>query len=1526
MDTRPPDVLHRPRDRDSHDLSVQLTRYSVVDSMLLSLAGFPGDPSAALPSTFDPNLVQPVPPTSTHPDPYLVPPQPNGQPTRAHSHSSSYSELKTTNIDDIASKYSAYHAQARANAPLVPTPRTPDAARSRNTNSFPPSTALAPNATEAEMPYPTRSSSKHARKTSNGSNKDMGAVPVLSGHASPMVHVPTRGASFDTSVHDGGLRNTSRRAPRPPPLSSPEPEIYDYDDADAAPTPTIPGGPRRHKDSISSTAPPSVTPRKGPSRQNSVKSSRTFRKSKAAQQQNGNPNQDPSTIMDQARQFVSATNNLRNAQVVSTSASSVPSAVTSPTAASRLKSIPSPPAHAPKEKTGFFRRVFGGSSKHQKEEEPPATSSTTSERPRTQPSQQYSSSSYKSISRPPTQGADSSSRGDNVNQHHTLRKSSSSFFRRHRKRSIDQNMDAIPPVPPLNFPTQQSQQVQQPQQPPQHAAVNKINLMPGLRGSEDYSLRNVMAPYLSNDSSKHGHVPASQLSEKSSPLMNPLSNNASLQAEALGNSGPTRIASASGAIRTREDGDSRQLPTRSFSDLPSSSPTLDTSTSFYDSTHESSTLVDSLHSEAPMPSRPAPVPKKASSLGVHIPTSRDHLSLSVRTSSNDRPLLSPISDRSFYSAHRSLSSGTAARPQLDVDDDFLIPQESANSSHSSPQPPRNNRVWLRPSDSEEKIGERAKQQSETAKTFNGLFSEPLSVDFEEDNDKDIFHSVESLPIVQIDAKNVDMSSASNITDQDRELAQQIYDGDETNITKSSAAAWLGQNAAPNARTRHAYMELYDWTGSNILASFRELCTRLILRAESQELDRVIDAFSDRWCEANPAHGFKDKHVVHILAYSLLMLNTDLHIAESAQRMTRSQFVKNTLPTLRSVADSSVENSETIRQRQKQDRGALSTDNPSTPLTPQFAQGERPSLDVIVNRNRFSRLPPTRSDSEGGPPEGEGSNILVNAPWEGSMKGWEAQVETVLKEFYTSIRTVHLPLHGSNERSTSELPRGRQQSGATLSVVASALRRTPSVLSKAPSENASFRGRPGDMRSSQSRFASKSRNRPRMYPSSTFTFGSSRTSLDDGSMWSPAASTFTKHSFGKTQTSMSVESLGTWTRGLAPIGFANAVSRKIIREENAADNIASSADSIDLEGRAIPLLENEDLELQGAPWAKEGILTHIQWTGTNGKRHKERNRPVEIFAVVSKGCMRLFSFPGSQSTSGKSALRHLRQHKNKPSSSSGNSGKVVGGGNWQDNASELGEFTLRQTWAVADLKSRSASDKLTWYLHLPTGEIHAFIVNSVELAEEWTWTVNYWSARLSRQPLIGGVSSEEYGWSDHLLSSSSHPPSTSHTSSPGQSSQPTSTPHTRPGSSTSHASLSNSHASRTSLTLPGDRAHLSEWRPPAYSVNTSQLHEVDQKSALEDYLVSLDEEFSHHSEVRPHMANAFTARHGNAAKALTNWTRRANYLTGEHVKYKTYIGALERAGKKKEVVEAEMEKAAALKGDDGELEKEMVVQT
>ncbi|MBE3041028.1 hypothetical protein IMZ48_00255, partial [Candidatus Bathyarchaeota archaeon] len=443
-------------------------------------------------------------------------------------------------------------------------------------------------------------------------------------------------------------------------------------------------------------------------------------------------------------------------------------------------------------------------------------------------------------------------------------------------------------------------------------------------------------------------------------------------------------------------------------------------------------------------------------------------------------------------------------------------------------------------------------------------------------------------------------------------------------------------------------------------------------------------------------------------------------------MTRPQFVKNTLTTIQHIFENS---DEEVNRRASAlpDKGSMLD-----------ADEARPPADPPSVRNRLSFLPPSRTDTNSSDAPGDSCGPLVKTPFKGNMKAWEGQVETVLKNIYASIRDERLPLFGAEPE--------RYQSGpasqSSLSVMGM-MKRTPSVLSKAPSESqVSTRGRDlaeNSRNNAQSRWTSKSRSRHRLGGNG---FSSSRTSFDDGnSMWSPAGSSanFSRQSLGRTHTTMSVDSFGSsFPRDdfHQSIGFANALSQAIIREDEPMGKPPSIMSD---DGLAVapPLLEDESLELLGPPWVKEGKATHKHHLDGIERKAKDRNW-TEVFAVVQKGTLSMFSFAPNKS------LRSKRKNKQ--------AGPIaVGGGNWQENATNLGSFNLRQCLASAlPPPGYSRSRAHVWALSLPTGAVHLFQVGTPEIVKEFVTTANYWSARLSTHPLVGGISNVEYGWGDSIV--------------------------------------------------------------------------------------------------------------------------------------------------------------------------------
>ena len=247
-----------------------------------------------------------------------------------------------------------------------------------------------------------------------------------------------------------------------------------------------------------------------------------------------------------------------------------------------------------------------------------------------------------------------------------------------------------------------------------------------------------------------------------------------------------------------------------------------------------------------------------------------------------------------------------------------------------------------------------------------------------------------------------------------------------------------------------------------------------------------------------------------------------------------------------------------------------------------------------------------------------------------------------------------------------------------------------------------------------------------------------------------------------------------------------------------------------------------------------------------KKAKDRNW-AEVFVVIEKGYMSLFSF-SSKSVRQKSSSR----------AKIAAGGVVVGGGNWQDNAENLGSFLLRQTIAsTLPSPGYSKARPHVFALSLPTGAVHLFQVGTPEIVKEFVSTANYWSARLSNHPLVGGISNIEYGWSDAVINNSlvsaiqdAHPPPSTTTAAGGvMGGGRASMSGPRPSLQSSLRSSLDQGAGAFKARLPGDKITISEWAPPTQSMRASSLEEGEQLGSLEEYVRGVEEELMGHNRLR-----------------------------------------------------------------------------
>ncbi|KAI1440137.1 hypothetical protein F5Y02DRAFT_361754 [Annulohypoxylon stygium] len=1415
-----PDLPNLPRGRnarDSHDLSFpsrQFTRDSLVTNMLSSLDQF----SLGQIHTPNTNMFEDDPLSPPKRDDYSKSMTSNTRPGRMwsnslnHGHGYSYSS-DFDGTDDGASRASDQYSRGR---------------RSNSSSGFQSSLGRINSLRERSHPGTSGGRVLHSRggktsKSSSTNSIDAGYAQVL---------------TTQRWAHGIGGRSSSFDYGQRPSLSSPVAWKTEFsntflvDDYEAAPTPTIPVGPRRPNMPSTPVVPPPMPPpeseSKTPDRKNSARSRtgtmRTTQSKYAPSTREAPPM--PSTEMDSAP-----------APHIGYEKSK--------------EVIPGTQGPPPATKPGFFSRIFGYRNTTPTAEARPAQPASTSENTEQSGNKlQNVASQTKAQPTPPSRDSQFRESQRSASQPHVIQKKSS-FFRR-RKKSVTE-----PPMPPPPMPL------------PKEVSQLKEQSASHRDSSPVSSLRELMSPYLQGITT---NIPGGLLS-------------------------PTQENARARGYESQDEDNSRKVRGFSPDYEPSPNATIRTvkSTSALrnqESARRRSQMESSMRDLPELPTKKFIENRDT----TFFHDSSDEGEKPRGTGKQKQKQKQPQSNKSspMVNDSRDRFESIQERPVTGTDNEEQGKREPSPKlvlqHHSTFEEGRTRSV-------EGRDGPRRMSTfpSSLNKSDSGLPS--VKVD-----------SAEGSPqIVGSPLDEPEVLVVGEPTEDERQKAQKIFDGNEDFIQKEKAASWMGEEGPVRQRTLRAYMELYDFADQSVLTALRQICSRLILRAETQQVDRILVAFSTRWCDCNPNHGFKTMDVIHTMCYSIMLLNTDLHLADIDQKMTKSQFVKNTMTTIKSaLLDSAPE---------AFDRASVLPGKSSllSPSESESIMAYEPEPETKLSwRTSFKPLPlplPRSESSMGNYSDGpvDTCGPLVKTPFEGSMKAWMQQMELVLKDIYSSIRDERLPLFGAEP---SQPP---SQTQSTLSVMG-VLKRSPSVLSKAPSEGQiPVRGRINDpARPPGSRWNSKSRSRPR-FPGNGMS--SSRTSFDDNnSVWSPTTSsaTWSRYSLGRTQTSMSVDSFGSYPHGdyQQSIGFANALSQAIIREDVPPGTSGQSIMSDDFQ--ANQLLEDETLELAGPPWVKEGIVIHKHHLDGIDKKAKDRNWS-EVFAVVQKGTMSLFSF------SSKSMRQKSRGGRKPPP------GAVVGGGNWQENATSVGSFSLRQTLAsVLPAPGYSRSRPHVWALSLPTGAVHLFQVGTPDISNEFVLAVNYWSARLSTHPLVGGVSNIEYGWSDAIINNAlvtaiNDPPPPPR---PGSAAAGRSSMHSRQGSlqSSIRSSFEVGGSSRTKL--PGDRIHIAEWTPPAQSLRPSNASEAEQLETLDAYVKSIEEDLKKHNQLRSPMLLAFTPRGHNSTKAMANWERKSSYLLRENVKFSTYVDCLQIAKTKRAEIYAERDNARrAARGEDLDDESE-----
>ncbi|KAH0505143.1 PH and SEC7 domain-containing protein 3 [Microtus ochrogaster] len=125
----------------------------------------------------------------------------------------------------------------------------------------------------------------------------------------------------------------------------------------------------------------------------------------------------------------------------------------------------------------------------------------------------------------------------------------------------------------------------------------------------------------------------------------------------------------------------------------------------------------------------------------------------------------------------------------------------------------------------------------------------------------------------------------------KRLARRLYHLDR--FKRSDVAKHLGKNNEFSKLVAEEYLKFFDFTGMTLDQSLRYFFKAFSLVGETQERERVLIHFSNRYFYCNP-DTITSQDGVHCLTCAMMLLNTDLHghVSNIGKKMTCQEFITN----------------------------------------------------------------------------------------------------------------------------------------------------------------------------------------------------------------------------------------------------------------------------------------------------------------------------------------------------------------------------------------------------------------------------------------------------------------------------------------------------------------------------------------------------------------------------------------------------------------------------------------------------------
>ncbi|KAM6472908.1 cytohesin-1 isoform 2-T2 [Liasis olivaceus] len=120
-----------------------------------------------------------------------------------------------------------------------------------------------------------------------------------------------------------------------------------------------------------------------------------------------------------------------------------------------------------------------------------------------------------------------------------------------------------------------------------------------------------------------------------------------------------------------------------------------------------------------------------------------------------------------------------------------------------------------------------------------------------------------------------------------DIAQFLYKGEGLN--KTAIGDYLGERDEFNIQVLHSFVELHEFTDLNLVQALRQFLWSFRLPGEAQKIDRMMEAFAQRYCQCNPGV-FQSTDTCYVLSFAIIMLNTSLHNPNVKDKPTVERFI------------------------------------------------------------------------------------------------------------------------------------------------------------------------------------------------------------------------------------------------------------------------------------------------------------------------------------------------------------------------------------------------------------------------------------------------------------------------------------------------------------------------------------------------------------------------------------------------------------------------------------------------------------